>query len=55
MIQAIAVPVLPGEWKIHAGLIPIPLNLPTVIGCMWKKDVTNEHVIILLMKLRQWW
>ncbi|QYT01786.1 hypothetical protein H0G86_008805 [Trichoderma simmonsii] len=32
LIKAIAVPVLPGEWKIHAGLIPIPLNLPTVIG-----------------------
>ncbi|KAJ4245519.1 hypothetical protein NW762_014028 [Fusarium torreyae] len=32
LVQVKAVAVQPGEWKIQAGLIPIPLNYPAVIG-----------------------
>ncbi|KAK5991695.1 Trans-enoyl reductase himH-like protein [Cladobotryum mycophilum] len=32
LIRVKAVPVQPGEWKIQAGLIPVPLRYPTVIG-----------------------
>ncbi|EXJ66185.1 uncharacterized protein A1O5_10801 [Cladophialophora psammophila CBS 110553] len=32
LIRVKAIPAQPGEWKLPAGLIPIPLNYPTIIG-----------------------
>jgi hypothetical protein len=36
--QVKAVAVQPGEWKIQAGLIPVPLTYPAIIGRMQRGD-----------------